>query len=293
VQQLIKQSVRRLLPEWMKKQIRYYRNYLMLKQTQGFEYDLGMYILSKAKDFSRRRGGMPDALQASQLMDCILRQTCLTHINEAHQYLQTAFMPHYEQNLYEYYRQQQYLILLTFLSYAFRGSGCLFSHIQPFLTASAKLPTMRILDYGAGLPFGIIHLLRTCPEKIESITIVDMDLVHTEFAEFILSDLCPDTRINFIKVTDPAKVPDFQDRTFNIIYGKDIFEHLHHPERYLRAILDGAEDICYCYFDFTDHGERWLQHVNPDLSHLQTITRDYFFKAIGKIGNLSEFVRAV
>jgi hypothetical protein len=152
---------------------------------------------------------------------------------------------------------------------------------------------MRILDYGAGLPFGIIHLLRTCPEKIESITIVDMDLVHTEFAEFILSDLCPDTRINFIKVTDPAKVPDFQDRTFNIIYGKDIFEHLHHPERYLRAILDGAEDICYCYFDFTDHGERWLQHVNPDLSHLQTITRDYFFKAIGKIGNLSEFVRAV
>jgi hypothetical protein len=200
-------------------------------------------------------------------------------------------MPHYEHNLYKYYRQQQYLILLTFLSYAFQGPGSLGAYVQPYVNSSSKLSKLRILDYGAGLAFGPIHLLRTCPEKVESITIVDLDLIHTDIVEYILSGLCPDGAITVMRVYNPKTIPDFGNRTFNLIYGKDIFEHLHNPERLLRTILKKAEPSCIGYFDINDHGEKYLQHVNPQLSHLSQIIREYSFMPHGKVTGLSEFVK--
>lgn len=287
MKQLIMQG-KRLLPNWVKNQL---KKFLIPKEVRKTEYELGMYILEKTKDFSRDRGGRPESLQTGRVKDCIFHQKCLSEMNEAHQYLQTALMPHYEQNLYEYYRQQQYLILLTFLSYAFHGPGCLASQIQPYITASSKLPSMRILDYGAGLAFGLIHLMRTCPEKVESITIVDLDLVHTDLVEYILSDLCSDTDITVMRVTNPQTIVDFGDRTFNLIYGKDIFEHLHDPEHHLRAMLARAQASCLCYFDFSDHGAKYLQHVHPQLSHLNEILYEFSFRMDGNTGCLSEFVR--
>lgn len=286
MQQLIKHG-KRLLPNWAKNQL---KKILVPKAIRNRDYDLGVYILEKTRDFSRDRGGRPESLQTSRLKDCIFHAKCLTEMNEAHQYIQTALMPHYEQNLYAYYRQQ-YLILLTFLSYAFRGSDSLASHIQPYITASSKLPNMRILDYGAGLAFGLIHLLRTCPEKVESITIVDLDLIHTDLVEYILSGLCPDAVITIMRVTNPEIIPDFGDRTFNLIYGKDIFEHIHDPERLLRTILSKAEPSCIGYFDINDHGEKYLQHVHPQLSYLSQIICEYSFVPHGRVKGLSEFVK--
>ena len=281
---------RRLLPNWVKNQI---KTFLVPNSVRDRDYDLGMFILEKMKNFSIRRAGRPESLQATRIKECIFHAKCLSEINEAHQYMQTALMPHYEQNLYEYYRQQQYLILLSFLSYAFRGPNNLASHIDPYNVASSKLPNMRILDYGAGLAFGLIHLLQTVPEKVESITIVDLDLIHTDLVEYILSDLSPEVDINIIRVTNSEMVPDFGDQTFNLLYGKDIFEHTHDPERLLRNILSKAEPSCIGYFDINDHGEKYLQHVHPELSHLSQIICEHSFVSNGKVSGLSEFVRTV
>ena len=281
---------KQLLPQRLKRVL---KQFLPSEGVAGYEKELGTYILGKAKDFSKKRGGMPEALETSQLQKTILRKKCLKNMNEVHQFAQTAFMPHYEQNLYEYYRQQQYLILLTFLSYPFRGKGCLSSHVQPFVVASQRLSNIRAIDYGAGLPFGLIHLMRTCPEKVESITIVDLDLIHTELTEYILSCLCVQTDIAIMKVRNPEDIPEFGSRTFNLIYGKDIFEHLQRPERVLRAMLEKAESSCLCYFDFRDHGAKYLQHVHPKLSHLGQVLSDYSFQSDGVSRGLSQFVRNI
>jgi len=280
---------KRCLPSWVKSRV---KELLVPTDVRDRDYDLGMFILEQIEKFSMRQGGCPESLHAGELKDCILNPKCLSEMNAAHQHMQTVLMPHYERSLYEYYRQQQYLILLTFLSYAFRGPNCLASHIDPYLTASSKLPRMRILDYGAGLAYGLIHLLRTYPERVEAITIVDLDLIHTELVEFILSNLCSDVTVNVMRITNSEVIPNFGDRTFNLIYGKDIFEHVHNPELLLKAILSKAEPYCVGYFDINDHGEKYLQHVHPDLSHLSGIICDYSFVPNGKVSGLSEFVKS-
>ena len=225
------------------------------------------------------------------VMDAIMKQKNLKFLSEVSQYLQTAFMPHYEQNLFDYYKQQQYLILMNLLSYPFWGAGSLVSFIEPYKIASNNIEKLRILDYGAGIPYGLIYLLKVNPGKIKSITLVDLDLVHTEFVEYILSRLWPTGNIDFIKVRDTDSIPNLGTRKFNFIYGKDIFEHLKEPDRHVRMILKNVEDICYCYLDFNDHGEKYLQHVSPQLLPLHNIMEEYSFKYIRRVGQMSEFVR--
>jgi hypothetical protein len=259
--------------------------------TTGYEHELGMYVLRESEKFSKIRDGRSEALRKDCILKSILKQDCIRQMNEAHQYLQTAFMANYEMNLFEYYRQQQYLILLTFLGYPFRGHGCLLSHVEPFRVASSKMPRINAIDYGAGIPFGIIHLLRTCPEKIDSITIVDLDLIHSEISEYIVSKLAPQKDITFLRITDTESIPDLSGRKYNLIYCKDIFEHVHEPERLLRAILCNSAPSCICYFDIRDHGVKHLQHVHPQLSHLSKVICEHSFEPKGEIGSLSEYVK--
>lgn len=264
-----------------------------LFRSPDYEYDLGMYVLKEAEEFSRNRNGKPEALRTDCILKSILKQNCITQMNSVLQYLQTAFMPNYEQNLFEYYHQQQYLMLLTFLSYPFRGHGCLRSHVEPFIVASSRLPRLRVIDYGAGIPFGLIHLLRTCPERIDSITIVDLDLIHAELSEYLISRLAPQKDITFLRITDTDIIPDLGNRTFNLIYCKDIFEHVHDPERLLRAILTKSAPSCISYFDIRDHGVKHLQHVHPQLSHLSQVICEHSFKPNGEIAALSEYVKSI
>lgn len=249
--------------------------------------ELGMFILERAAAFSRDIGGRPEAL--SVIQDFILNPKFLREMNETHQYLQTVFTTDYERNLYEYYVQQQYLILLSFLSYPFGSPGAV--DLTPFILGSKKLKKMRILDYGAGLAFGTIHLLRTCPDRVEAITMVDFDLVHTKLVEYIVSTNGGAKDFKIYKLRDAESVPAFDDRRFNFLYGKDIFEHLPNPERVLRTMLESAEESCICYFDFADHGQKYLQHVHPALSNLEKIMFDFSFTRTGYVGKMSEYTR--
>ena len=279
-------ELKKMVPVRLKRAI---RRAMTPKEERDRDAQLGLFILDQAESFSRHIGGQPESLTA--VLESIAHLESLTAVNEAHQYLQTALMPEFEKNLYEYYRQQEYLILLTFLSYPFRGPGSL--TLEPFLRGAKKLGTLRILDYGAGLAFGIIHLLRTCPEAVESITTVDLDLIHSRLAAYIVSTMAPGKDCRHYMLRDAEEQPSFADRKFNCLFGDNVFEHLREPERVLRSMLQRAEETSICYFDLADHGRKYLQHVHPQLSHLEEIMTEFSFVRTEKVGGVMEYVRGL
>lgn len=251
------------------------------------DLELGRFILDFARQYSQAIGGRPDGLREC-VVDCIIHRDKLKLFNEVHQHLQTIFTPNYEERLFEYYQGAQYLLLLSFLSYPFAG---LASHVDPFVVASTKLGSVDVLDYGAGIPYGTIHLLRACPDKVRSITVVDLDLVHAAFSEYALKSMAPEVPLTYFKLRDPDQIPELGAQKFNLLYGKDIFEHLKKPEPVLRAMLTSAAPECLGFFDLRHHGERYLQHVTPDVTWLAGVASQYAFKHAGEVAGLAMFWR--
>ena len=252
------------------------------------DLELGRFILEAARQYSQAIGGRPDGFREC-VVDCIMHREKLKIFNEVHQHLQTIFTPNYEEHLFEYYQSAQYLLLLSFLSYPFAG---LASHVDPFVVASTKLSSLDVLDYGAGIPYGVIHLLRACPEKVRSITVVDLDLVHTAFSEHVLKSMAPEIPLTYFKLRDPEHIPDFGPRKFNLLYGKDIFEHLKKPQPVFTAMLSSAAPECVGFFDLRHHGERYLQHVTPDVTWLAGMAKQYSFERAGEVAGLSMFCKS-
>jgi len=251
------------------------------------DLELGRFILEAARQYSRAIGGRPDGFRES-VVDCIIHRDKLRLFNEVHQHLQTIFTPNYEERLFDYYQSAQYLLLLSFLSYPFAG---LAPHVDPFVAAATRLGSLDVLDYGAGIPYGVIHLLRTCRSKVRSLTLVDLDLVHTSFSEHVLKSLAPEIPLTYFKLRAPDEIPDFGERKFNLLYGKDIFEHLKKPDLVFHAMLSNAASECVGFFDLRHHGERYLQHVSPDVTWLAEIAQQYAFERAGDVAGLSMFCK--
>lgn len=283
-------ALRALLPAPARRLLKQWRN---TRWAAPLETELGEFVLAQAGEFCRQQGGEAAALAAGPLQEIIRLQTGLTGVSEAHQYLQTAFLPHYEHQLYEYYRQQQYLMLLGFLSYPWRGPGCLRAYVEPLQRAGARLDRLRVLDYGAGIPYGLLHLLRTTPEKVERVTLVDLDLVHADFTAGLITRMWPGIPCRMVRLRDTEQPADLGEDRFNVIYGKDVFEHVHDPAGLLTMLLAHAEPACLCYFDLRDHGVRHLQHVTPQLAPLQEIVARQDFHATGPVSVVTEFVRGM
>lgn len=284
-------ALKSLLPRDTKRALR--RAVLSVVRRAGYERELGEYVLAEAAAFAAARGGLSSALGHPTVQASIRRHTAISHMNEAHQHLQTAFMPQYEADLFTYYQQQQYLILLTFLGYPFLGPGCLASNVEPFLHAARSLQKLRAIDYGAGIPFGLIYLLRTQPERLESVTIVDQDLIHAQLTEFILSRLCERSgvQLSVLKTRDAKHIPTFEGR-YNLVFAKDVLEHLIDPAAVLHALVDKSDQRAIVYADIRDHGERTLQHVSPNLSGLTDVLAQRGFRHTGDIGVVSTFERS-
>jgi hypothetical protein len=255
------------------------------------EEGLGAFLLATAVELAELEGGDVSALSRPGLREALRNKQALKLVSEAHQFLQTAFERNYERSLFDYYRQQQYLLLLVFLSYPFRGPGCLGSYIEPYKAAAgAVAEPLDILDYGAGIPFGAIDLIRSQPGKVRSITIVDLDLIHTRLSEYVLVMLLGREKVRLVRTTDADAIPDLGG-PFNFCFGKDIFEHLNDPRSHLRNILAATAEDAVCYFDLNDHGERYLQHVTPTLSPLVEILESQGFRSLATIRGMSGFRR--
>jgi hypothetical protein len=126
---------------------------------------------------------------------------------------------------------------------------------------------------------------------VSSITLIDFKLIHVDFVEFVIRTLAPNMQLTIHRLEDSETFPALGKEEYNVLYGKDIFEHLFAPEARVKKMLESAQRQCRCYFDFADHGERVGQHVTPNITYLTEVVESYEFVRNGTVGKLTEFIR--
>jgi hypothetical protein len=247
-------------------------------------------VVDQADEFSRSLDGHSEVFR-SAVVPFLRRDAAspgrLALGNEAHQSMLEAFTPSFERHLYDYYGAQQYYMFARFLQYPLFGLG---SVLDAWDCAASLLPQVRVLDYGAGIPYGLLHLLLTAPTRVSSATLVDLDLVHNRFAEFAVRNLAPELHLTVHRMRDAEQLPDL-DQPYTFVFGKDVFEHLLRPADTLAHILAATDEDCFCVLDFQDHGQRVHQHVTPDVRPLGRILAESGFERGLSLGGLSGFLR--
>ncbi len=247
--------------------------------------DFPTFILNSAIEYSKIIGGDFSSFDR-RLSDLIKNPH--NDCNSIIQDVLTAFMPKYEQNLYEYYKEQQYLIFYRFLVYPYISN--LNGYIIPYEKGLKIVKNADILDYGCGIPYGLIYSLINNKKYINSITLIDLDLVHMRFVEFLIKKISPEIKLTIYKLRDAETFPDLNSE-YNFFYGKDIFEHLRNPLDNLKKLLSYAKSETVCYFDLADHGEKIYQHVSPNITFLTSEMIKMGFNKIGTVSSLIEFIK--
>ena len=259
--------------------------------AESCENALGEFVLNQLEAYSASVGGEVSGLASREFRETVYRQTGLPHMNRAQQHFQTAMMPSFRHNLYDFYKAQEWLIFLNFISYPFQGSGCLDAQLVPYAESLNHADRLRVLDYGAGIPYGLLSLLKEFPERVDSVCIVDLDLAHTYFIEYLIRKLAPDAELRFHRLRNAQEIPELGHSQYSMIYAKDVFEHVHDPESLLTRLLDScAAEQSVAFFDLRDHGPVTLQHVSPDLAGLNEVISERGF-SISTCDGLTRVVR--
>ncbi len=263
-----------------------YRYLRIPKEIKKRDQEIGEFLLGALREYSLHMNGIIE----DSLLDFIRRGKISRATKSALQLLIAACSADYKHNLFQFYEEFQWVIFLSLLTKPFSYPGTLSVYIDPYLDALKYLGDIRVVDYGAGIPFGAIYMLMTYPRKVASVTIVDLDIAHTNFVHFVLTHFF-DVEVSVYKVRDASEVPTLSPKVFNMIYGKDVFEHLPDPERVLRQLLSCADRSCVCYLDLRNHTPG-VQHVTPHLSHLEGLLSQFSFQQQGRVHSLIKFVRS-
>ena len=147
-----------------------------------------------------------------------------------------------------------------------------------------------VLEYGCGIPYGLIESLLIQKQRIKSITLIDLDLIHMDFTEFVVNKIAPDVHLDIYRLRDTEAFPELSG-SYNFIFGKDIFEHLHNPEDKLRKLMSYSADKSICYFDFKYKGAKIHQHITPDIRYLAEVMEELGFENRGDVDGLTEFTK--
>jgi hypothetical protein len=255
--------------------------------SQKTDTVMGKLVLNWVTEFSESIYAKPEAFE------CRLSKLIQTGDNSCsilYGDLLDAFMPNYERDLFQYYTYQQYFSLFRFLQYPFLNPE-LNEYVLPYKKGISTVNEARILEYGCGIPYGLIECLLTQPQRIKSIDLIDLDLIHMDFTEFVIRKISPDVPLNIYRLRNTETFPELND-SYNLFYGKDIFEHLHNPAEKLIKLMIHRAEPCVCYFDFRDRGEKIYQHVTKDISCLDKVMEDLGFKAMSKIYGITEFIKS-
>jgi len=248
---------------------------------------LGLQFLSYAREFSKHIGGKPEAFERS--LDRLIK-TGNFECNDVYLDLLDAFLPGYEGDLYRYYTYQQFLILFRFLQYPFLNPG-MAEYTIPYQRGISALEQLDVVDYGSGIPYGLIECLATKAKSIRSATLIDLDLIHVDFVEFVIGRIAPGFHLTLHRLRDPEEFPSLTG-PYNFFFGKDIFEHLHRPDEKLRQLMQYSAKTSFCYFDFNDKGTVIYQHVTPGIGYLTQIMNELGFETRSNIHNLLEFAKS-
>jgi len=259
-------------------------NRLRFKQRN---HQAGSFYLEQAKEFSKKIQGDIDSFDRG-LVTAIKKGE---FPGKLYQEILAAFMPDYEKDLFRFYQNQQFFILFRFLQYPFRYG--LDAYVKPYERGLSLLSgKARVLEYGCGVPYGLIETLRKGKSNIEAICLVDLDLLHMDFTEHLIRRLAPSIPLEVHRLRNTEEIFEVSN-SYNFFFGKDIFEHLYDPEEKLRGLMAKACDEAICYFDFRDHGEKMHQHVSPNIGHLSIKMEELGFKKRGLIKVTTEFSRGI
>lgn len=255
------------------------------KVMKRLDYEFADFILSSAIEYSRHVSG--DAKSFERRLKYHIKNS-YNNCNEIIEDVLTAFMPEYEKNLYQYYKNQEYLIFYRFLCYPYRcDMSCYFN---PYENALSRFQSNDILDYGSGIPYGLIHSLLGNSKSIKSITLVDLDLIHVDFVQFLINKIAPGIKLTVRKLKDANSFPELEEK-YNFFFGKDVFEHLSDPLKSLSELMTYSKPEVICYFDFQDKGAKIHQHVVPQINFLSAEMNKMGFHTGKTIYGLTEFSR--
>jgi hypothetical protein len=202
--------------------------------------------------------------------------------------LLNMLMPDYENQLYQYYALLQYHATYRCLQYPFLGP-LLDMYVRPYQEAVKRVGPLRVLEYGPGIPYGLLYMLRECPSAVSHVTLVDLDLIYLEFAEFLVKHYGGhDLELNVLRLKTADAIPSLNPQ-FNMVFAKDVFEHLKQPEKIVHAILAGISSPAICFFDFRDHGEKLFLHVTPNVAYLKQIVEQKGLCYEGEVQQLAMF----
>lgn len=273
------EQIKRFVPTQLKK----YLHYIVKSKKRDEEF--ANFILNSAKEYSVYING--DSNKFSRKLETIIIKS-ENDCNSIIQDILIAFMKNYEENLYQYYKNQEYLIFYRFLTYPFNSD--MSSYFLPYERALSRTQNTDILDYGSGIPYGLIYSMLKNKNSIRSITLVDLDLIHLDFVQFLIKRIAPNIELRIYRLTDTNSFPKLEGK-FDFFFGKDIFEHLSDPLKNLKELIKYSKDDAICYFDFQDHGEKIYQHISPDINFLTLEMESMGFQVGNKICGLSEFIK--
>lgn len=142
----VKNQIKKLFPLFV-------RSYIAKKRMK-INYEFANFILKSAKEYSSYLGGDVSSFDKN------LTKIIVTPNNNCNSIVQDvliAFMPDFEKNLYEFYKSQEYLIFYRFLCYPFIMN--MDKYFVPFSVPLSRYKNNDVVDYGSGIPYGIINAL--------------------------------------------------------------------------------------------------------------------------------------
>ncbi|MDJ0763847.1 MAG: hypothetical protein QNJ97_12780 [Myxococcota bacterium] len=180
-----------------------------------------------------------------------------------------------EQQIRRYYELNQNLFIIRYLQYPMVYPDYLYDVSRQYVAVDSVLSEIRYCELGPGIPHGLFYLIfkrgRAAVQKIKSIEIIDYDLLYRDITLSLLQHLLPEATI--IAKTSAAIDPPNLETEPNFFCGKDVFEHLHQPEKFLSAILATMAKESYLALDIEDHASDAYQHLSSKMSNLQALVK--------------------
>jgi hypothetical protein len=202
------------------------------------------------------------------------------------------FAPDYPTRLGEYYQSQELPLLMTLLSYAANAPLLEANYDEPYRIARQRLGRMSVLEFGAGLPHGLLcHVHRDGTAWCSHVTSVDIAGTPARFVDF----WCDRHGLAHKSITVGAgATPDLPGiENVDFVFAKDIFEHLLEPSAALQRLLAVASPRAVLALDLDDKGEVEYQHVSPRLQQFIPAVEHAGFARLARTGNLSIFARGL
>jgi SAM-dependent methyltransferase len=200
------------------------------------------------------------------------------------------FAPDYATRLPEYYQSQELPLLMTLLSYAANPPLLESNYVEPYRLARQRLGRLSVLEFGAGLPHGLLwHVHRDGTSWCSRVTAVDIDATPARFLAF----WCERHRLAHTSIASEAgaTVNLSTIAKADFVFAKDVFEHLSDPAGALEQVLTATAPRAVLALDLDDKGDVEYQHVSPRLQQLVPAVEHAGFALLGRTGNLSIFAR--